>query len=338
MVEALRAVHDGFNVTVGEEALHVQPIFKGGTSLSKAFGLIERFSEDIDLLVPVPAANPRDFSTKARSSLMKAATETVTAALGIDGERAAGRRGVDLHWRYPYDAVTGDPSTVGAEPVVRVELTVMGGQNPKTSGTITSMVADHAGTIEGFPDHDGLRPVTIETLAPERTLVEKLAMLHDAASKATPEEPGRLTKAGRHYYDVAMLLRSDAVRAGLSADRVAKMAEDADEWSVAGGFPFTARPEGGFSESPAFNDDALMEVIERSYEAALSWVWGERPKLEELHRDGQAARTPVVKTATSASLLMTAFAEVAGTQERTAAQLLRVLRSSALRWGECSPS
>jgi hypothetical protein len=280
-VEALRAVHGGFDVTVGEKTVHVQPIFKGGTSLSKAFGLIERFSEDIDLLVPVPAADPKDYSTKARSSLMKAATETVTATLGIDGERAAGRRGVDLHWSYPYDAVTGDPSTFGAEPVVRVELTVMGGENPKTSATMTSMIADHAGTIEGFPDHDDLRPVTIETLAPERTLVEKLAMLHDAASRATPEQPGRLIRAGRHYYDVAMLLRSDAVRAELTADRVAKMAEDADTWSAAGGFPFTPRPEGGFAESPAFNDDALMEVIERSYEVALSWVWGERPKLAE---------------------------------------------------------
>jgi hypothetical protein len=79
-VEALRAVHGGFDVTVGEKTVHVQPIFKGGTSLSKAFGLIERFSEDIDLLVPVPAADPKDYSTKARSSLMKAATETVTAS------------------------------------------------------------------------------------------------------------------------------------------------------------------------------------------------------------------------------------------------------------------
>jgi len=280
-VEALRAVQGGFDVIVGEETMHVQPIFKGGTSLSKAFGLIERFSEGIDLLVPVPAADPKDFSTKARSSLMKAAAEKVTAALGIEGERAAGRRGVDLHWRYPYDAVTGDPSTFGAEPAVRVELTVMGGENPKTSATITSMIADHAGTIEGFPDHDDLRAVTIETLAPERTLVEKLAMLHDAASRATPEQPGRLIRAGRHYYDVAMLLRSDTVRAELTADRVAKMAEDADTWSAAGGFPFTPRPEGGFAESPAFNDDALMEVIERSYEVALSWVWGERLKLAE---------------------------------------------------------
>lgn len=32
-VEALRAVHGGFDITVGEETVHVQPIFKGGTSL-----------------------------------------------------------------------------------------------------------------------------------------------------------------------------------------------------------------------------------------------------------------------------------------------------------------
>jgi hypothetical protein len=116
-------------------------------------------------------------------------------------------------------------------------------------------------------------------LAAQRTFWEKATALHAEAHR--PADSATPPYFSRHYYDVAMLLRSDAVRAELTADRVATMAEDADNWSAAGGFPFTPRPEGGFSESPAFNDDALMEVIERSYEVALSWVWGERPKLAE---------------------------------------------------------
>lgn len=84
-VEALRAVNRGFDVTARKTSVHVQPIFKGGTSLSKAFGLIQRFSEDIDLLVPVPAADPKDYSQGERSKLLKAATETVTLPSGSSG-------------------------------------------------------------------------------------------------------------------------------------------------------------------------------------------------------------------------------------------------------------
>ena len=176
-VEALRAVHRGFDVTARKTTVHVQPIFKGGTSLSKAFGLIQRFSEDIDLLVPVPAADPKDYSQGERSKLLKAATETVTAALGIVGERQGGRRGVDLHWRYPYEPMMGAPAAIDVEPAIRVELTVMGGESPRSAATVRSMVSEHAETVAGFPDYADLTPVSIETLAPERTLVEKLAGL-----------------------------------------------------------------------------------------------------------------------------------------------------------------
>ena len=280
-VEALRTVHRGFDFTTRDTTVHVQPIFKGGTSLSKAFGLIQRFSEDIDLLVPVPAADPKDFTQRERSELLKVATGTVTAALGIEGERQGGRRGVDLHWRYPYEPVAADPAAIDVEPAVRVELTVMGGESPRSTATVRSMVSEHAETITDFPDYDDLTALSIETLAPERTLVEKLAMLHDAASTATPDEPGRLTRAGRHYYDVTMLLRDDAVRRTLTPDSVAAMAANADTWSGLGGFPFTPRPEAGFAESPAFNDAELMAVISQSYNIALTWVWGERPPLDE---------------------------------------------------------
>lgn len=280
-IEALRAVHAGFEVNIGRQLVEIRPIFKGGTSLSKAFGLIERFSEDVDLLVPVPGHDPKEYSQAERSNVMKAATEAVTDALGLDGERHGGRRGVDLHWRYPYEPVTDGPVAFGATADIRVELTVMGGTHPNTPASVSAMVTEHAQTIQGFPRYDDLSPVEIQTLAPERTLVEKLAMLHDAASTATLEKPGRLVRAGRHYYDIAMLLDNDALRGRINADWVAAIAEDADAWSAQGGFPFTPRPAAGFASSPAFNDQTLMNIIKTSFQVALSWVWGTKPSLEK---------------------------------------------------------
>jgi len=279
-VEALRSIHGGFDVRIGDEDVHIQPIFKGGTSLSKAFGLIERFSEDIDLLVPVPFDDPGGYSQAQRTEVMRATTDAVSASLAIDGQRKGGRRGVDRHWLYPYVPVGAPPDLVGVEPSIRVEITVMGGMNPRSEQTISAMVADHATAIDGFPAYDDLTPVTIETLRPERTLVEKLAMLHDAAHQALSGESSRLQGSGRHYYDVAMLLRSDSVRSALTSTWVAEIAADADRWSGKGNFPFTPRPDDGFAVSPAFTEPALMDIMTASYTSALDWVWGDKPSLQ----------------------------------------------------------
>lgn len=71
----------------------------------------------------------------------------------------------------------GAPAAIDVEPAIRVELTVMGGESPRSAATVRSMVSEHAETVAGFPDYADLTPVSIETLAPERTLVEKLAGL-----------------------------------------------------------------------------------------------------------------------------------------------------------------
>jgi hypothetical protein len=272
-VEALRAIRDGFDATVNDATVHLQPIFKGGTSLSKAFGLIERFSEDVDLLVPVPFDSVDGYSQSQRADVMKACTEAVSAALAIEGERSGGRKGVDRHWRYPYTPTVGDPALLGVEPLVRVELTVMGGSNPHSVRSVTSMAADRAKTIDGFPVYDDLSPVEIETLAAERTLVEKLAMLHDAAHQALDGKPARFAGAGRHFYDIAQLLDSAEVRAALSPAWVAEIAADADRWSDKGNFPSTPRPADGFATSPAFTDATLADIVQVSFDLAMRWVW-----------------------------------------------------------------
>jgi hypothetical protein len=64
-------------------------VFKGGTSLSKGYGLIERFSEDVDILV----APAKDDSARTRGELLLAMTESVAAELELDWQpgRAPGR-------------------------------------------------------------------------------------------------------------------------------------------------------------------------------------------------------------------------------------------------------
>lgn len=281
-VEALRAVHDGFDVEIDGELVHIQPIFKGGTSLSKAFALIERFSEDVDLLVPVPFNPPDGYGQNKRNRVLKACTGAVRTALSIDGERSAGRKGVALHWRYPYASIAGDPRFSGIAPMIRVEATVMGGPNPSSRRSVTSMVAEHARTIGGFPDYEDLAMLEIETLGAERTLVEKLAMLHDAAHQALGGDDKRLAGAGRHFYDVARILGAPEILSELGSGRVESIAADSDAWSDRGGYPFTPRPPAGYATSPAFTDTNLAEIVGASFQLAMDWVWSDmKPSLDE---------------------------------------------------------
>lgn len=122
---------------------------------------------------------------------------------------------------------------------------------------------------------------SVLTLSPERTLVEKLAMLHNSACQALEGNERRLENAGRHYYDIARLLEAPEVRANLTPEQVAQIAADSDEWSARGGFPFTPRPQGGFAASPAFADGRIRDVVAASYRQAMTWVWGGKPTLDE---------------------------------------------------------
>ena len=66
-------------------ASNLEIVFKGGTSLAKAFGLIERFSEDVDLLVIIPGS----LGTGAADSKLKALVGGAATATGLTAETVA---------------------------------------------------------------------------------------------------------------------------------------------------------------------------------------------------------------------------------------------------------
>lgn len=80
--------------------------------------------------------DPTSYSNNQRSNIMQAVTAEVGAALVIEGERKAGRRGVDVHWNLPYKSMFSS-AAAGIKPLVTVEPTVMGGQNPQAHATLS---------------------------------------------------------------------------------------------------------------------------------------------------------------------------------------------------------
>ena len=258
LTEALR----GVVAVAGDLGLPVY--FKGGTSLSKVHGIIERFSEDVDILVGLPKTDDL-MTANQRNKALKALAAGACAATGLPAEtdegktRKGDKRAVYLAYREADDAALA-LAPLRSEGVL-VELGRWGGSQPHIQAAVSSVLADHADklALEAFEESV---PVTVNLIDPVRTAVEKLVLLENAV--ADPDEQRRRAVA-RHYYDVWCLLHHPPTREQLQRPGVAS--------AIAGEvFVYThyfkhpdhkdsvrERPLGGFAASEAFaaNNPAL---------------------------------------------------------------------------------
>ena len=210
-------------------------VFKGGTSLSKAHGIIERFSEDIDVLVVCQQTG------QPLKRLLRKVAERASEDLGVAFEREHEGRGY-LNTRYSYAA----RRSVGfLSSGVLLEMGSRGGPWPSERLPVRSLMSQVAGDTDpaAIDDYSDLGVFQVTVLAPERTLAEKLAFLHHRASVA---DHVALRNGARHLYDTAMLLSSARVNEALADGRIAELMVDIDERSAAAGWLFTPRPEDGF--------------------------------------------------------------------------------------------
>jgi len=199
----------------------------------------------------------------------------------------------DIGYRYP--------RAFGSELTkehVLLEMGSRGGTNPHDTHSLRSLAANYAIDILGEQADEWaeFQPVDIAVLAPERTLLEKLALLHDRATSYPDSDQARyaMALAGRHFYDVHQRLSNPHVRAALTElcpDGVREIVADIDERSQAAGWRSTPRPEGGYADSPAFQHNApSTQTAEASYALALGMVYGEHPTVTECIATVQAQR------------------------------------------------
>lgn len=200
-------------------------VFKGGTSLSKVFGAINRFSEDIDLglspaslgwkesdLDEAPSAEQRrkrvrqleaDCAKMAEDRFLPDLEKAVASGLGkrrgggawLSFELEPSTRYPVILFAYPQAAERGSYIA----PVVKVELGSLTDQRPVGTHPIVSMVAELA--AEAFDD---LRAEVV-ALELERTFWEKATILH--AEHHRPAARPMRDRYARHYSDFAALWR-----------------------------------------------------------------------------------------------------------------------------------
>ncbi len=250
------------------------------------FGLIDRFSEDIDLLV----AFPQGPGASARHVVLKHVDAEIGARLATRGIVGPSTTGVKRDTTYVYPAsFSGGALKEG----VLLEMGSRGGAHPASPHPFRSMIAIYADEVlgEGADVWEEFAEFCVNVLAPERTLLEKLAAVHAVASAG---DSSSMLKVGRHFYDIVRLLDAPLVTEALEAlgvDGVRKLAADVDRHSQTAGFAWSLRPEGGYADSPAFATDAeTFPAVARGYEAALSLVYGRRPTLEQVFDSVQRHR------------------------------------------------
>ena len=192
-------------------------VFKGGTSLSKAWNLIDRFSEDIDLaldrkflgfnteMTGAQVAKLRRHSFKFISEKFFPSLRNAFTNAGFDDLNIKLRKTeapdqdpliVELHY----------PSVVNKSeylsPRVLVEIGSRSLIEPFSPKQICSFVGEHF-TDQSFAD----KSITISTVNPERTFLEKIFLLHEEFQK--PAEKMKVNRLSRHLYDIEKMIGTE---------------------------------------------------------------------------------------------------------------------------------
>jgi hypothetical protein len=269
VTEALRRIAEGFGDAV---------IFKGGTSLSKGWGIINRFSEDIDLYVePLTTES----GTAERFS---DAAETVLAFPGFSGRGGRSDKG-SVSWTEEFSYTSRLEDLRAIRPVVLLEAGIQSADQPTETvflKSILSSVLDDRGVPA---DSNDRAPFPMRLLHFRRTFVEKLFTLHTRVERAI-RQSRPLGRDARHYYDLAMLLEQEETLAMLASDEYEGICGQYRELTQQF-FPGQVKflPVGmNLEESPAlFPGDEMRQMLEAAYvQEAESLCYGDYPSFDEV--------------------------------------------------------
>lgn len=192
-------------------------VFKGGTSLSKAWRLIDRFSEDIDLAVNRNFLGFNgDLSRTQVANLRKSANTYIADKFYPELIAKFRKKGIDVVTFQIIEAETTDqdpriieiyyPNVIATpgyiQPRVQLEIGCRSLREPFTNRSFSSLVDEHysnAAFAQGS--------INIPAVNPERTLLEKVFLLHEEFQR--PPEKIRVDRLSRHLYDIYQLSKTE---------------------------------------------------------------------------------------------------------------------------------
>lgn len=175
-----------------------QLVFKGGTALSKCYGVIKRFSEDIDLGIE------ESYATQGQRKKIKAAVTGAAQKLGLDIANLDQTRSRREFNRYEIP-LPGNYADSALAPRLYVETAVMTPISPTKRRRVSSLIGDYlaeAGRAD-LLDRYALASFEVRATSLERSLCDKVFAVCDYYL-----EDKDLEKPSRHIYDIHKLLSS----------------------------------------------------------------------------------------------------------------------------------
>ncbi|MBN2746081.1 MAG: nucleotidyl transferase AbiEii/AbiGii toxin family protein [Bacteroidales bacterium] len=200
--------------------------FKGGTTLSKAWGLINRFSEDIDIAISRSYFDLPEETTQQRTAIRRNAFHYVKETLITEIDKILISRGIHS---YQIELITQNSSAMIVTievryksilptvidyilPVVKIEFSAMSLNEPNSDKAITTFIHSQ------YPKIDNEIKCLFKTVLPERTFLEKIFLLHEEYQKENP----RSERMSRHLYDLEKMMDSPNAESALQNSELYK--------------------------------------------------------------------------------------------------------------------
>lgn len=263
--------------------------FKGGTSLSKSFDLIHRFSEDIDLILDwrllgsskkdpwaQRSKNQQDKLNKSlnvetevflREQVIPKLSEDFSTLLVDDFMLE-----IDPHEaqtvNFTYPKLFSESAIL---PMVRLEIGALAAWTPTVQTTITSYAAQQYGRIFQNPG------TSVLTVMPERTFWEKVTILHKEAFRTNGNFPARYS---RHYYDLFCMDKSPVkASAYVDLDLLSRVVQFKERFYPAGNAHYDLAKPGTMRLLPP--EDCLPSLRE-DYAHMQNMLFGNKPSFERI--------------------------------------------------------
>ncbi len=278
-------------------------LFKGGTSLSKGYNLISRFSEDIDITVfrddlgeSMPIEELEQLSNNKRrdrlQAIKTACQNYIDGTLRIKLSKIAkqtmesakqdpAKLSIVLDPDDPdkQSILINYPSVVATDgylsPSVKIESGAKSALDPNEELKIAPYLSSD---ILGG---DALAVTGVTTIKPQRTFMDKILILHGLVhyfeAKGTLRGNGRMS---RHYYDVHQLMNAKVGKPICSdTELVVSCVRHAQMFFNRNNTGLELAKRGNFRLSPL---PGMIDLLRKDYEAMQTMIFGDVPKFETI--------------------------------------------------------
>lgn len=265
--------------------------FKGGTSLSKGWNLIERFSEDIDLAIDRHFLGFGDHLGKnQRTKLRKESKVFIEEKLSQDIQKALDSYGLKGQYSLLIPATTisdKDPVELYVEyksileskddyvlERVKVEISCRSMMEPIAPIAMRSMIED-AYLEESFSQDKFIVP----TVIPGRTFLEKVFLLHEEFNR--PNGCTHLERLTRHMYDIEKMMDKDfAIEVLHNKELYNEIITHRQEFTAWSGLDYSLHQPQEISFVPP---SSIMNVLKEDYRKMQeSFIYGTSLSFEDL--------------------------------------------------------